>query len=167
MRLREDRLPITLRQTRRGYLFSYLLAFVLIGLGAAGLYSGTLPVLHPVFYWFIGGGGFAWLLGLEVNRLMNSLRMEKDRVTLQKGILSIEHIVVYYDKLTDVRIYQSLWARIMAYGSIYLNTPGHGEGGEYELFLDKIPSPHRVRAFIEELRQKKHGHGQHAAHVTS
>jgi hypothetical protein len=160
MRLSEDRLPITVRQTRRAYLFSYLAALILLALAGTGMLTQRLPgwLPQPV-YWLVGGAGIAWLLGLEISLLMNSLRIEKDHITLQKGLFSIEHITLYYVKVTDVRIYQSLWARIMRYGSIYLNTAGDDE---YECFLDNVPNPHGVRVFLEQLL-KRHGHA--AAHA--
>jgi membrane protein YdbS with pleckstrin-like domain len=161
MRLSEGRLPITVRQTRRAYLLSYLLALALLVLGVLGLLTDRLPSWVPqAASWAAGSIGIVWLIGLEINLQINRLRIEPDHVTLQKGLFSIEHVTVYYAKVTDVRIYQSLWARIMNYGSVFLNTAGNAE---YELFLDKVPSPHQIRQFLEHLLKKyEHAPAHHA-----
>jgi uncharacterized membrane protein YdbT with pleckstrin-like domain len=159
MRLSEDRLPTGVLQARRGYLFGYLFSLALIVLAALGLLQRLLPQVPALAYGIAGGIGVVWLAGLEINRLVNRLRIHKDKLELGKGLLSVTHVTLYYAQITDVRIYQSLWQRLLRYGTIYFNTAGDDE---YELFLDKVSDPHAVRVFIEQMKQRHERHPPHA-----
>lgn len=141
MELDETKLPVKIRQVRRARIFWYLIIIALF----AGAYfvSGWLR---------IGAIALAALMLIifEIIRRVNALIIDDTKVVLSSGLLSVHTTAVYYSEITDIKISQNLWERILNYGKIYVNTPGHSE---YELVERNIPSPHKIRELIEQVRR--------------
>jgi uncharacterized membrane protein YdbT with pleckstrin-like domain len=140
MRLDTTKLPVIIRQTRRARIFWYLLGIAI--LAAAYFVSGWLRTGAIAL-------GVLVLIILEITRKVNALIIDDSKVTLSSGLLNVHTTAVYYSEITDIKISQNLWERILNYGKIYINTPGHGE---YELVERNLPSPHDIRDFIEQIR---------------
>ncbi len=140
MKLDATKLPIKIRQARKARIFWYLLGIAI--LAAAYFVSGWLRT---------GAAALAVLIfiAVEITRIINALVIDDAKVTLSTGFLTTHTTAVYYSEITDIKISQTIWERILDYGKIYINTPGHGE---YELVERNIPSPHDVRDFIEQMR---------------
>ena len=141
MKLDETKLPVKIRQTRRARIFWYLVIIALL----AGAYfaSGLLRTCAIALAALI-------LIIAEIARRVNALVIDEARVTLSSGLFNVHTTAVYYSEITDIKISQNVWERILNYGKIYVNTPGHGE---YELVERNIPSPHKARDLIEQIRR--------------
>lgn len=139
--LDEKKLPIKIRQTRRARIFWYLLVIALF----AGAYfaSGWIRIIAITLATIL-------LIISEITRTVNTLIIGDSKVTLSSGFLSVHTVSVYYSEITDIKISQTLWERILNYGKIYVNTPGHSD---YKLVERDIPSPHKVRDMIEQVRR--------------
>ena len=140
MELDETKLPVKIRQVRRARIFWYLIIIALF----AGAYfvSGWLR---------IGVIALAALMLIifEIIRRVNALIIDDTKVVLSSGLLNVHTTAVYYSEITDIKISQNLWERILNYGKIYVSTSGHSE---YELVEYNIPSPHKIRELIEQVR---------------
>lgn len=142
MKLDPNKLPIKIRQARRARLPAYLLV---VGLGVSAIIiGGWLGVASGIF-------ALAILVLVELKRSVNAIHIDSKKITLCTGLFSAHTTTVYYQEITDIKISQNVWERLIDTGTIYVNTPGHGE---YELMEKKLPNPHRLRNFIEDL---KHG----------
>lgn len=143
-------LPVTLHQTRLGYLQGYGVSVILIFLPIIAL-----AVAAPDFIRLISYGpalvGIVSLALLEVKIRMYKVTIEKTKIRLHKGILSREHSSASFDKITDFRVYQSLFQHLLGYGTIFVNTAA---GDQYELFIEKIRNPHSVQEFLTELEHE-------------
>ncbi|MEK6835945.1 MAG: PH domain-containing protein [Nanoarchaeota archaeon] len=149
--LSEEKLPIKIKQTRRAYFFRYIIVIVLIVFAFLGIFSNVLFEISKVIYLSTGILGFILLIWLEINLLINSIVIDENKVTSSYGVIKVKKTSVYYHQITDIKITQSLRQRLLNYGAIHINTPGH-EG--YEIVFDKISNPHAIRDFIEKLEHK-------------
>ena len=147
MKLDPTRLPVTIKQARRARMLSY---FLILALAASAIVlGGWLAVV-------LGALALLILVAIEIKRQINAIIVDRDKVTLSTGLITVHTTSVYYREITDIKISQNPWERMLNYGKIYVNTPGHGE---YELVEAKIPSPHELRNFIEALKHGKWGEG--------
>ncbi|MBI4450903.1 PH domain-containing protein [Candidatus Woesearchaeota archaeon] len=136
------KLPVTIRQCRRARLFRYMIALgclaaVFFAPQTIGIASATVGVIL--------------LLALEFIRTLNAVEIDRQKVTLSVGFFSVHTTTVYYEKVTDIRISQTLWQRLLRYGTIYVNTAGHNE---YEIMETRLPNPHALRTLIESLKHQ-------------
>ena len=143
-------LPLALHQTRLGYLQGYGISVVLIFLPIIAV-----AVKADEFIRFISYGpagvGIVSLALLEIKIRMYKVVIEKTKIRLNKGILSRENSSASFDKITDFRVYQSLFQHLFGYGTIFVNTAA---GDQYELFIEKIRNPHAVQEFLTELEHE-------------
>jgi uncharacterized membrane protein YdbT with pleckstrin-like domain len=140
MALDETKLPVKIRQTRRARIFWYLL---IIGILAGAYFLSGWPRIGAIAL------AALILIIVEITRIVNAVIIDDAKLTLSSGLLNVHTITVYYSEITDIKISQNLWERILNYGKIYVNTSGRTE---YELVERNIPRPHKVRELIEQIR---------------
>lgn len=69
---------------------------------------------------------------------------------MKRGLLSVESKSVLLRSISDIRVNQNFIQSILGYGTLELNIGG----GEYELKMEKLKSPVKVREDIEERLHK-------------
>lgn len=148
MHLSLEHIPIRIKAPRRAFLFQYLGILVLIAVTLWVGYRFGWNVLAAVPAIL----GVIWLVIIEIARFVNTLTVDRNKLVLSSGLLSVHTTTVYYDNITDIKISQNVWERLLRYGKVFVNTPGHGE---YEIFIAHMPSPHQLRDFMERL---EHAH---------
>lgn len=145
MNLDTKKLPTTIGQTRKARLIYYLMILMLLVI--AYKFKDSVIIGLPSI-----ALACIMLILIEFARIMNTLNIDKNHVTMRTGMIKTHSTTVYYDRITDIKISQNLIEMMLNYGNIYVNTPGHDE---YEIVIGKMPNPHKIREFIEELKHKK------------
>lgn len=140
MKLDATKLPIKIRQTRRARIFYYL---IIIALLAGAYFLGGWPAIA------LAALAAVLLIVAEISRLVNVIIIEQNKVTLSSGLLNVHTTTVYYSEITDIKITQSIWERLLNYGEIYVNTASHEE---YELVEKNMPRPQLLRKFVDDLK---------------
>lgn len=124
-------------RTKQWLMYTTISFFALIG---AVLIQVLVP-LNPkvtaadvaMYLWPITGGAIAlmWIIAvpLVILWIKNlSFYIEEDRVTIHKGILTKIQQNIPYRKVTDFRLYRSLYDRFFGIGTVHIQTAGTGMG---------------------------------------
>jgi uncharacterized membrane protein YdbT with pleckstrin-like domain len=139
--LTEEKLPVRIKLSRKGFVFTYFCIFVLLALPVLTLWF-QIPI--PVFYFTIGLG-LIWLIRTEIYRGAHYFEIDKNKVALGHGLLTKNVRAIYFDDVSGIKTTQTFWQRIFGYGTVYIVTQTSEEK------IDMVPSPAEVRAFIERL----------------
>lgn len=104
---------------------------------------------------------FLWGLGLVVFALIfaylkfyvpraNAYAFTNKKVLVHRGWLSTDTISVDYAKITDVRVVEPFFDRLITKtGHLVINTAG---GKESEIILIHIPNPYEAKKKLDELK---------------
>lgn len=100
---------------------------------------------------FVGLGVFVSILIL-LNIFTNTFFITDDRIVYVKGLFDIEIIEVFISKITDIRIDQSLFERLLNFGDVSIDTAG---GAGYEIVMKGVSGPKSLQLLIKNLTLKK------------
>ena len=95
-------------------------------------------------------------------KISNEYIFTNQRIIIKKGWLNTKTISVYYNRITDVSISQSLIDRLLGIGALSISTAGQ-DG--YRIILSHIAKPHQVKKELVDLKELylhslyKHGGG--------
>lgn len=95
---------------------------------------------------------FCWVVGIPIiymllDRLGVSLTLSRDRLVMNKGLVSRLVVEVSYDKIQNMSIEQSVMGRILGYGTLKVATSGT-EG--YEIVFPGLDNPDKIMNEIKE-----------------
>jgi uncharacterized membrane protein YdbT with pleckstrin-like domain len=139
------KLPLRLKQTRRGYLHDYVAALVFASLGVF-LYVQLSWTLIPAI---LGGLAVIFLLIIELHVASHTLTMDHDKLLITQGILARSHSSTPFHNIADFHTHQGLWERIMGYGTLSITT----SGGHEPLEFHKLSKLHQHRDALLHLVQ--------------
>lgn len=130
--------------------------------GLVMVIAGLLLVgMVVVGFGLMGVGGIVLMIGIGrlvrtmVQRGTTDMVVTSRRVLSRVGVLTKESEEMFLGKIESVEVQQSLWARMLNYGSIEIN--GSGEG---ELVFINVQSPHDFRkACLGAVEQTLRGGG--------
>ncbi len=150
-------LPITLKQTRRGYLHDYVVAFMLAGVSI---------YLAIAFNWvwipiIIAALALIAVLLVELHVFNHTLHIDHEKVLITSGVFSRANNSSPFHNLTDFNTEQTFWERIMGYGTLSINTAG----GHHPLEFHKLKNPNAIREALLKQIQKHHAPRSHEAHL--
>lgn len=135
---------------------------VIVAVGLAMVIAGLLLVGTAIVgFGLMGVGGIVLMVGLGrlvrtmVMRSTTDMVVTSRRVLSRVGVLTKESEEMFLGKIESVEVQQSLWARMLNYGSVEIN--GSGEG---ELVFINVQSPHDFRkACLAAVEQTLRGGG--------
>ena len=114
----------------------------LIGLGIPLLFFHGLGMILIFF-------GFFWALYL---RRSNNYAFTNRRILVLRGWLSTNLTSIDYDKITDVRVEQSFFDKVIfKTGNLIINTAGTPFP---EIILTFIENPYEIKQELDEIREK-------------
>lgn len=107
-------------------------------LAAASLLPADLRLL--VLLATLAGLGL-WAIAAWLRWASVSLTLTDQRVILEAGVLGRSSKVIALDRIQDVSTRQSLWGRLVGYGTIEIDSSGPGGAQVFS----HLPDPERVR----------------------
>ncbi|MFB6283227.1 MAG: PH domain-containing protein [Halobacteria archaeon] len=90
------------------------------------------------------------IYGILLKKIGTEYTVTNRRVYRRYGILSKDTSVARHDVITDVRVSQSLIARLVGSGMVKFNTAG---ADSYEITFGGVTSPESVRSKFRELKR--------------
>jgi len=104
--------------------FTFFLRYLIIAVLLAGaLIAYRLNMSYAIY---VSAGGLA-ILGLIVFELRirsNKVVLEKDVILIESGLFSKKITKINYSNISDIRVRQSFFQRILHYGNIEIGVPG-------------------------------------------
>ena len=91
-----------------------------------------------------------WLIVTWVRWSATSLTLTEERVLLESGVFSRSTKAIPLDRLQDVSTRQSLFGRILGYGTVEIDAAGLS-GNEV---LDNVPAPNAVRDQVFSVSER-------------
>ena len=132
------------KQSRVAYLFYYLITFSFLFLAVFIKWNNIFRI--GCFVIFI-----LFSLYFEIHIIRNHLIVDDKKVEIRIGFFHILTKSVPLAMVSDIRVKQNLFQRIFHYGVLELNTGG---GEFYELKMEKLRNPVKVKEDIEERLHK-------------
>jgi uncharacterized membrane protein YdbT with pleckstrin-like domain len=110
------------------------------------------PILFLIFVALIivYGLGLLLLIWWWVRHKCTTLIVSNERTTLRKGIFAKITTEVWHQDVRNVQLEQSFLQRLCGVGSIGISSSGQSG---FEISVDGIPSPGRVKQLIDEHRR--------------
>jgi len=138
----EDILKV--RNTRKVYIFFYLMIFILIAAIVYIKYNGAeiddfAIKLVLIFAIFI-------LISTEIHRLGNSYEINDHSVVHRRGYLNINSSRFEFGAISDSDVHQSLWQRFFSYG----NAEVHLFSKENRILIRDINKPYEFVRFLHK-----------------
>jgi uncharacterized membrane protein YdbT with pleckstrin-like domain len=132
----------TIRQSMKTVWMAYIIAIALVfaGVGVYYMYGQDYPkwlMALPLVF-------LLWPIRMHVKRLLVSLRLHDDHLTVESGFFSRTRRTLDLAKVQDVTVRQSLGQRLLGVGDLMLETAG--EAGA--LGIPNLDSP---RALADEI----------------
>ncbi len=142
------------KRSRRGLLFTYVLVILFFYLAYYSWFvkgrSKTLDLFGSLFFLI---GIFIWIYG-EVKINYKKLIISNKRAVLQEGIFQRHSTTIKYSSITEVVAKQSLMQRLLNYGDLSIRTSGAKK--DYELSIEKVPRPFKVKEVLEHFIFAEH-----------
>ena len=138
----------TLKAIGRLHWINYLKAFALAAIAAVmvlyGVHEQTQTGRFAAYAgWIVLGVALVFFLGAWARRWMTELSVTNHRVIYKTGLVRRHTVEMNMDKVETVNVDQSLWGRILGYGTIHVLGTGQGIEG-----LSRIAAPLRLRNAI-------------------
>ena len=140
-----EHLPMRVKQTRRAHVTRYA-----IGLGASilGIAGGIMVSPYLLAASAIGIG----IVGeREAHIRSHNIEIHENKIACNHGLLSRRTYSIYYDDIVDTKMVQTVWQRLMGYGSVYVNNPSYNA---HQFFQHRMPRPDKMRLFIEHMEHR-------------
>ena len=90
------------------------------------------------------------IIFIVLNWVNEQFEIRNDEIIHRRGILRIREDVHSFRNFSSVTINQSLWGRIINYGTIKLYNPALN----HTLFLSRIHNPHKIKNILTEKLPK-------------
>src|SRR3989344_2839360 len=143
----EDEVIVTLRHSRKSFLFEYFCSFFLLSLVVFSILKG-MNLSPPILYLFLGVG-FTGLIITELRRYFGDrYKIMHSKLSVIKGVLKIRMRNIYYQPLgfvPDLNIRQTALQRVLNYGTLFVHV------GNTTLELREIDRPNEVLQMLEHL----------------
>jgi hypothetical protein len=120
-----------------------------VGLGIAVLVRGTLPSWAGITIMFAGLSAGVLLAIWRPLLSGSQIRVTNKRLIDRDGVVQRHVSEVLHKDVKNIRVEQTLWQRLCKAGSLAIYTSG---AEEPEVFMDNVPSPHKVREVIDAYR---------------
>jgi uncharacterized membrane protein YdbT with pleckstrin-like domain len=138
----------TLKAVGRLHWVSYLKAFALAAIAAVmvlyGLHEQTeIGRVAAYVGWVVLAVALVLFLGAWARKWMTELSVTDHRVIYKTGFVRRHTVEMNMDKVETVNVDQSIWGRILGYGTIHVLGTGQGIEG-----LRRIAAPLRLRNAI-------------------
>lgn len=153
MRMAEQEKPEkvikTVKKSRRAMLLTYILIVVFFYFAFYSWFirerSRTLDIFASLFFLV---GVFILVYG-EFKISYKKLIISNKRAVLQEGIFHRHSTTIRYSGITEVTAKQSFSQRLLGYGDLGIMTSGSKK--DYELSIDKVPNPQKVKELLEHF----------------
>ena len=120
---------------RRKYVLEYVLALLCVGVF---VYSNN--------YLFLPLSG-ACLSYAEYMRYKMHILFDESKISVVDGIIARKVHAIYFDTISDITVHQTIWQRMLGYGSIILRS----NSGTENLIFPAVRTPYKV---VEHLEQR-------------
>ncbi len=140
---------IKIRETRKAFLFEYLIAF--LGIATLVYISVTGMSFPNAGYYIVGLMVISSILIPEMIIGWSYCTVDLEYFTVKTGIFSRKEDRYHMSTITDVDYEQSAWQRMLGYGTIVIRSFSHA-GGEIE--IGSINKPEKVATKIGDLLHK-------------
>ena len=145
----KDGKTIVLKESRKTFLFIYLLIIVFIAIIAYFMKNGQ--KFSSANFLVITAVIITGLLIPEILRNWESCIVKGDKIHIITGIIKKKHHKLFTSTITDIHCKQTLWQRILNYGTIEVSLFSH----EGEVRLGTVNRPKKRLQELEELIRKK------------
>ena len=144
-----ERVIKVVRRSRRGLLPVYLFVILFFYLAYYSWFvkggSETLELFASMFFL---AGIFIWIYG-EIKINYKKLAISNKRAVLQEGIFRRHSTTIRYSSITEVVAKQSVLQRLLGCGDLSIRTSGAKK--EYELSIERVPNPFKVKELLEHF----------------
>jgi len=134
------------KQSRLAYWFYYLITFGFLFLAFFVEWNRVFRIGCFILF-------FLFLLYFEIHIIKNHLLIDDKKVEIRIGFFHITTKSVPLQMITDMRIKQNFLQGLLHFGTLEINTGG---GEHYELSMEKLRNPLKVKEAIEERLHKLH-----------
>lgn len=136
---------IVLKESRKTFLGIYFLIIVFIAAITYFIENGR--KFSTTNFMVIGAVVITGLLIPEILRNWESCTVKGDKINITTGIIKKKHHKLFTSTITDIHCKQTLWQRILNYGTIEVSLFSH----EGEVRLGTVDKPRKHLQELEEL----------------
>ncbi|MBW2983815.1 PH domain-containing protein [Candidatus Woesearchaeota archaeon] len=142
------------KKSRKSLFFTYFLVVMFFYLAYYSWFIRIRSKMLDVFAsLFLLAGIFIWTYG-EFKIRYKKLAISNKRAVLQEGIFHRHDTTIRYAGITEVTAKQSFMQRLLGYGDLTIMTSSAKK--DYELSIESVPSPFRVKGLLEHFIFAEH-----------
>ncbi|MBC6428184.1 MAG: PH domain-containing protein [Cellvibrionales bacterium] len=112
--------------------------------------SNPVGFIVCLFLILVFGIGALILIGWYLITKYTKLKIDRDEIVFSEGVLSRRHSHIPLDRVSTVKVYQSIMDRIFNIGKIEI----YGAGDVLEVAVKGIPNPDELRRVIKSRQRK-------------